>query len=77
MSDFGDLSKMYWTEFKLEGNADKLTRLKLGHDGTTLDYKDNNASEKTTINWYNKKLNGITLPKLPLLKEANFCNIGL
>lgn len=77
MSDFGDLSKMYWTEFKLEGNADKLTRLKLGHDGTTVDYKDGNATEKTTIGWYNKKLNGITLPKLPLLKEANFCNIGL
>jgi hypothetical protein len=67
MSDFGDLSKLYWTEFKLEGNADRLTRLKLGHDG--LDADGNN--------WFNKKLNGITLPKLPLLKEANFCNIGL
>lgn len=77
MSDFGDLSKMYWTEFKLEGSADKLTRLKLGHDGTTVDYKDSKATEKTEISWYNKKLNGITLPKLPLLKEANFCNIGL
>ena len=77
MSDFGDLSKMYWTEFKLEGNADKLTRLKLGHDGRVLDYANDNATEKTEIKWYNKKLNGITLPKLPLLKEANFCNITL
>jgi len=78
MSDFGDLSKMYWTEFKLEGKADKLTRLKLGHDGTTIDYKDSNASTKTEIGWYNKKLNGITVPtSLPLLKEVNFCNIGL
>lgn len=77
MSDFGDLSKMYWTEFKLEGNADKLTRLKLGHDGTVMDYADDNATEKTEIKWYNKKLNGITLPDLPLLKEANFCNITL
>ena len=78
MSDFGDLSKMYWTEFKLEGKADKLTRLKLGHDGTTIDYKDSNAAEKTEIGWYNKKLNGITVPtSLPLLKEVNFCNIGL
>jgi hypothetical protein len=76
MSDFGDLSKMYWTEFKLEGNADKLTRLKLGHDGTTVDYASDSATEKTTIKWYNNKLNGITLPKLPLLKEANFSNIG-
>jgi hypothetical protein len=77
MSDFGDLSKMYWTEFKLEGNADKLTRLKLGHDGTVMDYANDNATEKTEIKWYNKKLNGITLPDLPLLKEANFCNITL
>lgn len=80
MSDFGDLSKMYWTEFKLEGNADKLTRLKLGHDGTTEDYASDTAQEKgeakTTIRWYNNKLNGITLPSLPLLKEANFSNIG-
>ena len=77
MSDFGDLSKMYWTEFKLEGNADKLTRLKLGHDGKVTDFADDNAIEKTELKWYNKKLNGITLPKLPLLKEANFCNITL
>ena len=77
MSDFGDLSKMYWTEFKLEGKADKLTRLKLGHDGTVMDYANDNATEPTKIKWYNKKLNGITLPNLPLLKEANFCNINL
>ena len=67
MSDFGDLSKMYWTEFKLEGEANRLTRLKLGHDG--LDANGNP--------WYNRKLNGITLPSLPLLKEANFCNINI
>ena len=57
MSDFGDLSKMYWTEFKLEGNADKLTRLKLGHDGTVMDYIDAkmlsaSVSKKIlSINW--------------------------
>ena len=79
MSDFGDLSKMYWTEFKIEGNANKLTRLKLGHDGTTFDYPSDTATEKENITWYNKKLNNITLPTagLPLLKEANFCNITL
>lgn len=67
MSDFGDLSKMYWTEFKIEGSADRLTRLKLGHDGLDA----NNKS------WYNNKLNAITIPKLPLLKEANFSNINI
>ena len=79
MSDFGDLSKMYWTEFKIEGRADKLTRLKLGHDALTYDYPNDNATEKANIGWYNKKLNNITLPTagLPLLKEANFCNITL
>ncbi len=81
MSDFGDLSKLYWTEFKLEGDAKKLTRLKLGHDGTVVDYASDSAreqgKEKETIRWYNNKLNGITLPELPLLKEANFSNIGL
>ena len=46
MSSFGDLSKMYWTEFKLEGSADKLTDLKLGHDGTTWDYRNGSSSEK-------------------------------
>lgn len=80
MTDFGDLSKLYWTEFKLEGNADKMTRLKLGHDGTTYDYESDakrDAGEgKKDIPWFNKKLNGLVLPKsLPLLKEANFCNI--
>ena len=77
MSSFGDLSKMYWTEFKLEGKADKLTELKLGHDGKTFDYINGSATEKSEISWYNNKLNGITLPTLPLLKEINLCNIGL
>lgn len=81
MADFGDLSKLYWTEFKIEGEANKMTRLKLGHDGTTYDYKSqaiqDAGGDKTNITWYNKKLNGLTIPnKLPLLKEANFSNIG-
>ena len=42
-----------------------------------MDYANDSATEKTELKWYNKKLNGITLPKLPLLKEANFCNIAL
>lgn len=65
MSDVGDLSNLYWKEFYLEGQANKLTRLKLGHDGLDNGYQ-----------WYNNSLNGITLPaKLPLLKEMNLCNI--
>ena len=67
MSDIGDMSNLYWREFYLEGKANKLTRLKLGHDGKD---KDENT-------WYNKQLNGISIPDLPLLKEMNLCNISL
>ena len=69
MADVGDMSKLYWREFYMEGAADKLTRLKLGHDGV--------GSDPNNTKWYNKQLNGITLTSLPLLREANFCNIGL
>ena len=33
MKDLGDLYKMYWQEFKVEGEAGKLTKLLLGCDG--------------------------------------------
>ena len=33
MKDLGDLYKMYWQEFKIEGEAGKLTKLLLGCDG--------------------------------------------
>lgn len=78
MSDLGDLSKMYWTEFKIEGDASRLTRLKLGHDGTTIDKKSGSSSEVSEIKWYNNKINSITWENsLPLLKEANFSNITI
>ena len=69
MADVGDMSKLYWREFYMEGAADKLTRLKLGHDAK--------GSDPDNPYWYNKQLNGISLTNLPLLKEANFCNITL
>lgn len=78
MSDLGDLSKMYWTEFKIEGEANRLTRLKLGHDGLTYDFKNGSATEKTWIKWYNNKINSITWENsLPLLKNANFSNLTI
>jgi hypothetical protein len=33
MSDLGDMSKLYWQEFSIEGSAAKLTSLKFGYDG--------------------------------------------
>ena len=68
MSDFGDMNKLYWTEFYMEGSANHLTRLQLGYDG---------YSKTDGIQWYNQKLNGIKLSEMPLLKEANFSKIGL
>ena len=69
MSDFGDMNKLYWTEFYMEGNADHLTRLQLGYDGF--------SKTDSNVQWYNQKLNGIKLSDMPLLKEANFSRITL
>jgi hypothetical protein len=72
---------MYWTEFKVEGDTDKLTRLKLGHDAPMTDHNNeivyNEAGE--TIGWYNKKMNPPSFASggMPLLKEMNFCNITI
>jgi hypothetical protein len=39
MADFGEMNKLYWTEFYMEGNADHLTRLQLGYDGISFTEK--------------------------------------
>lgn len=79
MSDLGDLSKMYWTEFKIEGHADKLTRLKLGHDAYMTDEYNNVLRDGSgnPIRWYNNNMNppSLSATGMPLLKEVNFCNI--
>ena len=73
MKDIGDLSKLYWTEFKIEGEAKKLTKLKLGHDGymTNLnnEYVDQSgnviaASELSEkgVRWFNNKMNPPSIP---------------
>ena len=87
MLDIGDMSNLYWREFKIEGDASKLTRLKLGHDGVIEDYEydeNGNKSEVKTLHWKNDHLNQPILPSssddkkgMPLLKEANFCNIQI
>ena len=73
MADFGEMNKLYWTEFYMEGNADHLTRLQLGYDGVSF----TEEKEGREHVWYNQKLNGITLSDMPLLKEANFSGITL
>lgn len=73
MRDVGDMSKLYWTEFNIEGEAPKLIRLQLGYDGIS-------STDPTVENgkWYNKKINAINLKaSMPLLKEANFSNLTI
>jgi hypothetical protein len=81
MLDIGDMSNLYWREFHVDGKASKLTRLKLGHDGTSYDYTYDNEGNKVYSNmtWRNGYLNSPDFPStgFPLLEEANFCNITI
>ena len=74
MADYGDLHNLYYTEFVMQGEAPKLTRIKLGHDGLSQTDFDEFGVGKP---WYNKKLNQISLKPMPLLKEMNVCNLGI
>ena len=99
MKDLGDLYRMYWQEFKIEGEAGKLTKLNLGCDGL-MTYKDIDGTYKVYVDengdtpygddptkkaykWFNNKMNPPSMPAgseqtgMPLLKEANFCNIQI
>lgn len=74
MKSLGDMSKLYWTEFKIEGSATKMTDLLLGYDG--LD-EEGNTYNNTGVNMY-----GIHASKsvtdnggMPLLKKVNLSNL--
>ena len=69
MRDLGDLNNLYWAEFTMSGNFNKLTRLQLGYDAGN----DNNGKPL----WFNYGLNKIDLQPMPLLKEMNISNIHL
>ena len=81
MSDVGNMSNMYWQEFKIEGDARHLTKLLLGYDGAITDF-DNNGIERE-FTWKNDKLNPPSIPSskdasgMPLLKEVNMSNIQI
>ena len=79
MRDIGDLSKLYWTEFKIEGDAKKLTRLKLGHDGYMTNANgeyvnrdgvviDESQLSTQGVTWFNNKMNP---PSFPSSKEQS------
>jgi len=81
MSDLGDMSKLYWQEFSIEGSAAKLTSLKFGYDGlmddpdnpgTKLEYHNNNVNNPS----FGASKDAIT-GGLPLLKYMNISNVQL
>ena len=69
MKSFGDMSKLYWTEFRIEGKASKMTDLLLGYDGI-----DENGEH-----YKNSGINDFLIPAgadnknggMPLLKKVN------
>ncbi len=76
MADLGDMSNLYWQEFKIEGDATKLTALRLGYDGLMTDPKgilveaDDSITGNDVITyngkkyyrWHNDKMNLPTIP---------------
>ena len=79
MSDLGDMSKLYWQEFSIEGSASKLTSLKFGYDGVmtdengeTISYANNNVNNPS----FGASKDSIT-GGLPLLKYMNISNVQL
>lgn len=81
MNDLGDMSKLYWQEFSIEGSANKLTSLKFGYDGQMDD--PNHPGEK--ISYSNNNVNNPSFGAskdsitggLPLLKYMNISNVQL
>ena len=78
MSDLGDMSKLYWQEFSIEGSAAKLTSLKFGYDGRMeengemIEYHNNNVNNPS----FGASKDSIT-GGLPLLKYMNISNVQL
>lgn len=68
MKSLGDLSKLYFQEFELSGNATKITDLKLGYDG--LDEDGNHYKNSGVNKWTITGSSG-----LPLVKEINLSYI--
>jgi hypothetical protein len=76
------MSNLYWQEFEISGNAQKLTTLKIGYDGlmetdetveelTSKGYPSDKITEKNGkryIQWYNNKVNQ---PSIPASKNAS------
>ena len=84
MSDLGDMSKLYWQEFAIEGKAPKLTSLKFGYDGIVRDINPA-TGQMEDMSYQNRNVNNPTFGAakiegatgLPLLKYMNMCNVQI
>jgi len=74
MKSLGDMSKLYWTEFNIEGTATKMTDLLLGYDG--LDEQGNHY-KNSGINMYGIHASNDATDNggMPLLKRVNLSYI--
>jgi len=81
MSDLGDMSKLYWQEFSIEGSASKLTSLKFGYDGLMQPEEEGEEPIKYANNNVNNPNFGASKDAasggLPLLKYMNISNVQL
>lgn len=73
MKSLGDLSRLYFQEFALEGKISKLTDLKLGYDG--LDEEGNEYRNRGVNDWTIPGSAEDSNGGMPLLKEMNLSNI--
>lgn len=71
VSDFGDMSKLYWSEFHMPTDCRKLTRLLLGNDA--FDIKKPGTEGITP--YYRRSTQKLTMSNMPLLQE--FCLSGV
>ena len=74
MKSLGDMSKLYWTEFNIEGKATKMTELLLGYDGID---ENNDHYENSRINMYGIHASNSASDNggMPLLKKVNLSYI--
>ena len=74
MKSLGDMSKLYWTEFNIEGSAKKMVDLLLGYDG--LD-ENGNHYKNENINMYGIHASNTAGDGggMPLLKKINMSYI--
>ena len=68
MKSLGDMSRLYWAEFQIDGAATKMTDLLLGYDGVD---EEGNFYKNNGVNLYNIKAGS----GMPLLKRVNLSNI--